>query len=163
MRLAAYAIAATAGVDVRACSRIVRSPPAGGVATRPFLNAVIVLDTTLSPTALLARCRAIEARLGRRPARRWADRVLDIDVLLYGDARLDAANLRIPHPGILARDFVLQPLAEVWPDARDPATRLPYRDAAAIGRRLPIVGTLPRVPIRADAADAAVAGGTAML
>lgn len=141
LRRALSLIGAFPGTAVVRASRVVVSPPFGGTASAPFLNAVILVETTLPPLSLLRAGKAAERRLGRRPARRWADRVIDIDVLVYeGFTRTDG-ELVLPHPRIAERPFVREPLAEVWPDAPG----LPYLSAVVQGRRpLPIVATLPR-------------------
>ncbi|HFQ13381.1 MAG TPA: 2-amino-4-hydroxy-6-hydroxymethyldihydropteridine diphosphokinase [Gammaproteobacteria bacterium] len=83
-----------------------------------YLNAVARLDTALAPHALLDALQAIETAHGRRrDGRRWAPRTLDLDLLLYGDQQLDDARLRVPHPGMAERNFVLYPLAEIAPAA----------------------------------------------
>jgi 2-amino-4-hydroxy-6-hydroxymethyldihydropteridine diphosphokinase len=126
LAVALAALAATPGVDVVAVSRLYRTPPAGGVARGWFLNAVVLVRTTLEPGPLLARCRAIEARLGRRPAPRWADRVLDLDLLLHGERVQDGRDPVLPHPRMAERPFVIVPLLEVAPQARDPRTGRPF-------------------------------------
>jgi 2-amino-4-hydroxy-6-hydroxymethyldihydropteridine diphosphokinase len=91
-----------------------------------YLNAVVRGETTLSPETLLAKCLQIEASLGRvRPSgRAKASRTIDIDVLLYGDVVIDTPLLKIPHPAMLRRAFVLVPLANVArPGLVHPVTR----------------------------------------
>ncbi|MCF3933058.1 2-amino-4-hydroxy-6-hydroxymethyldihydropteridine diphosphokinase [Acuticoccus sp. M5D2P5] len=90
----------------------------------PFLNEVVALRTTLAPRALLSRAKAIEASLGRRPAERWAPRLIDIDILSHGDTVIEDGDLVIPHPGIASRLFVLRPWAEIDPDWRHPVMKL---------------------------------------
>lgn len=80
------------------------------------LNAVVALRTGLRPYALLRRLRAVEEAAGRRPgAPRWSPRPLDLDVLLYGDARIETDGLAVPHPRLAERRFVLRPLADLAP------------------------------------------------
>jgi 2-amino-4-hydroxy-6-hydroxymethyldihydropteridine diphosphokinase len=74
------------------------------------MNAAVAVKTRLAPLALLNRCRAIENQLGRRRILHWGPRSLDLDLLLYGNARLDTPALKLPHPRIGERDFVLAPL-----------------------------------------------------
>ena len=95
-----------------------------GAAPQPdHLNAVLRVETALSPLDLLARLRAIERDAGRPPdAPAWSPRALDLDVLLYGALRLDADELVIPHPRIAERRFVLAPLADVAPGRALPGT-----------------------------------------
>ncbi len=85
-----------------------------------FINAVAELETELSPEDLLAACREIESRLGRKREIRWGPRTIDLDILLYGDHVVDLPNLKIPHPLIAKRGFVLVPLAEIAPGAMHP-------------------------------------------
>lgn len=82
-----------------------------------YLNAVVLLNTFLGPRRLLDRCLQIELEQGRVRRERWGPRLLDLDLLLYADAVVDGPDLRIPHPRMSERRFVLAPLAEVWPGA----------------------------------------------
>ena len=92
-----------------------------GVPDQPwFLNQVLEVRTLLSPHALLERCRAVEARLGRVRTRRWGPRTIDVDVLLYADLMISAASLTVPHPHLRERAFVLVPLLELAPHLRLP-------------------------------------------
>ena len=78
-----------------------------------FLNAVVAAETTLAPVDLLAAAKAVERALGRRTGVHWGPRPVDIDILFYGETRLDELTLTIPHAGISERAFVLVPLSEV--------------------------------------------------
>lgn len=99
-----------------AVSRLYRSPPWGPVAQPDFINAVAALQTGLTATALLDALLAIERRHGRtRDVERWGPRTLDLDLLLYGDARIDQTGLSVPHPRLHTRAFVLVPLLEIAP------------------------------------------------
>lgn len=86
----------------------------------PYLNAVCLGRTELAPGALLAVVKALEERLGRAPGGHLQPRTLDVDILLYGERRLDWPQLVVPHPRLGARGFVLAPLAEVAPDLELP-------------------------------------------
>lgn len=143
LALAVRALDAAPDLVVTRCSRVFATPAAGGVARQGFLNAVIRARTTLAPLELLDRCKAVERRLGRRPARSWADRVLDVDLLLYGKRIVATERLRVPHARLAERDFFLQALAEAWPDAPNPWTGLPWAAALPPRRTYPVVGTLP--------------------
>lgn len=79
-----------------------------------------MLDTLLGPRPLLATCLEIERGLGRERRERWGPRVIDLDVLLYADAVLDLPGLKVPHPRMHERRFVLDPLAEAWPGVEIP-------------------------------------------
>lgn len=120
--LIAAAIAAlgqTEGVRVLARSRDYRTPPWGDTAQRDFVNACVMVDTRLTPEALLARALAVEAELGRdrgADARRWGPRRIDIDILAYEGVRRHEAPI-LPHPRLRERAFALVPLAEIAPEA----------------------------------------------
>jgi 2-amino-4-hydroxy-6-hydroxymethyldihydropteridine diphosphokinase len=101
-----------------AVSSFYRSAPMGPRDQPDYLNAVACLRTRLAPEALLDALQAIEAEQGRvrEGSRRWGPRPLDLDILLYGDLRLESEHLDIPHPGVFQRNFVLYPLHELRPD-----------------------------------------------
>jgi 2-amino-4-hydroxy-6-hydroxymethyldihydropteridine diphosphokinase len=106
------------GVTVEACSGFYQSAPVGVLDQPWFVNAVLKIATSLQPVELLDRLQQIERDLGRRPTRRWGERVLDLDVLLYDDLELSTDRLTIPHPRLWERLFVLRPLAELAPELR---------------------------------------------
>jgi 2-amino-4-hydroxy-6-hydroxymethyldihydropteridine diphosphokinase len=85
-----------------------------------FINAACAIDTDLSPDDLLAFVKEIERAIGRRPAPRWSARPIDIDILLFGDDVIDTPALRVPHPDMHKRAFVIEPLAEIAPDVTHP-------------------------------------------
>jgi 2-amino-4-hydroxy-6-hydroxymethyldihydropteridine diphosphokinase len=116
---AARALRATPGVAVVRASRVVESAPLGPPQPR-FLNAVLELETTLTPGALLAALQRIEGEALRRRTRHWGPRTLDLDLLLMGGQTVRRPDLCVPHPGLAARRFVLQPLAELAPDLEVP-------------------------------------------
>ena len=101
-------------------SSLYRSAPVGYAAQPDFINAVAELDTALAAHALLAELQAIEARHGRRRSFANAARTLDLDLLLFGDARIDEPQLVVPHPRMQERAFVLRPLVEIAPQALIP-------------------------------------------
>jgi 2-amino-4-hydroxy-6-hydroxymethyldihydropteridine diphosphokinase len=123
LRDALSALDALPGTRLLRASRFHRTP-AWGVEDQPdFINAAAVLETTLSPRALLDALLAIERVHGRERAAdgsRWGPRTLDLDLLLYADRVIDEAGLVVPHPQLHVRAFVLVPLAEVAPDAMVP-------------------------------------------
>ena len=98
-------------------SPLYRSRPLGTVAQPDFVNAVAGVLTQLDPPALLEELRAIEVSMGR-PERHehWGPRIIDLDLLAWGCERRSDAHLTLPHPGIVERNFVLYPLAEIAPD-----------------------------------------------
>ena len=108
---------ATAGVEVVAASPVVESAPVGGPAQGRYLNAVVLVDTTLSPRDLLHAGQDVEQAHGRTREVRWGPRTLDVDVVSYAEARLDAAGLLLPHPRAATRRFVLLPWSLVDPGA----------------------------------------------
>ena len=101
-------------------SGLYRSAPMGHVDQPDFLNAVAQLDTDLAAEALLQGLQEIERRHGRERPFAGAPRTLDLDLLLYGNARISTPRLTVPHPRMHERAFVLQPLAEIAPDALIP-------------------------------------------
>ncbi len=103
---------------VEAVSSIYQTAPVGGPEQPPFLNAVCLLVTDHDPETLLDLLAGIEARWGRTRDLQWGPRTLDLDLLLFGDETVDTARLVVPHPRLAERRFVLEPLVEVWPDAR---------------------------------------------
>jgi 2-amino-4-hydroxy-6-hydroxymethyldihydropteridine diphosphokinase len=105
---------------VTVASSLYRSAPLGYSDQPDFLNAVVQLDTGLSPEALLDRLRDIEDRHGRERPFANAPRTLDLDLLLYGDRVVDTPGLVLPHPRMHERAFVLQPLTEIAPDIAIP-------------------------------------------
>lgn len=150
LSLAVRLLALQPGVRLLAASRLYRTPPWGGVARNPFLNGAVLLRVTTEPEALLAACKALELRLGRRQGLRWGDRVLDLDLLWMQDLRIDRVDFRLPHPRIAERSFVVRPLEDVLPGAVDPRTgrsflalHLELGPAAALPRAVP-VGLLPQ-------------------
>jgi len=102
-------------------SRLYGSRPFGPVAQPDFVNAAVGLLTQLSADELLGQLRALESAFGRpRERERWGPRVLDLDLLCYGRERRTSAVLTLPHPGIVERNFVLYPLADIAPDLELP-------------------------------------------
>lgn len=96
-------------------SPLYANPPLGPMQP-DYVNAVAELQTTQSPQSLLAALQAIEQAQGRvRVGTRWGPRVLDLDILLFGDLQWDAPELQIPHPGLADRVFVLRPLLDLNP------------------------------------------------
>jgi 2-amino-4-hydroxy-6-hydroxymethyldihydropteridine diphosphokinase len=102
--------------EVLAVSSIYRSAPLGSVQQPDFLNAVAQLRTRLDATKLLRHLLRIERSRGRIRAERWGPRTIDLDLLVHGDTVSDAQELKLPHPGIAERNFVLLPLQEIAPD-----------------------------------------------
>jgi 2-amino-4-hydroxy-6-hydroxymethyldihydropteridine diphosphokinase len=103
--------------DVVAVSPVYETDPVGGPGGQgAYLNAVVELDTGLSPRELLELGQALERAAERVRAERWGPRTLDVDVLLVGDLVVDEPDLQVPHPRMWNRDFVLVPLRDLAPD-----------------------------------------------
>lgn len=111
------AVSRIADVRELAFSSLYRSTPMGPADQPDYVNAVMAVETTLAPLALLRELQIIETAYGRvRTGERWGPRTLDLDLLLYGDETIVSDVLTVPHPGIADREFVLYPLAEIAPD-----------------------------------------------
>ncbi len=98
-------------------SSLYLSKPMGGADQSDYINAVVLLQSKLSPTELFAATSSIENQQGRvRSTQKWASRIIDIDIILYGDEKINTKELQIPHYDISAREFVLYPLYEIEPE-----------------------------------------------
>ena len=128
------------GIEVLAVSRLIETDPAGGPPQGRYLNGAIEVRTRLEPRELLAALQRIESALGRVRAVRWGPRELDLDILLYGDRVVREPDLEVPHPRMLERAFVLEPLAEIAPARVHPVTGrtiLEHWRSLRSGARLP--------------------------
>ena len=96
-------------------SSLYETQPWGYLDQGPFLNQVLEVATNISPQLLLAEIKATEQSLGREPGIRYGPRLIDIDILFYGDQVIDSPDLTVPHPRLHLRSFVLVPLAELAP------------------------------------------------
>lgn len=111
-------------VRVTQLSFLTEYDPVGGPAQERYVNAVAAVETGCSPHELLAILQRIEHVLGRRPSTvRWGPRPIDLDLLLYDEAVIDAPDLSVPHPRMHTRRFVLEPLAQLAPQAVHPVLR----------------------------------------
>jgi 2-amino-4-hydroxy-6-hydroxymethyldihydropteridine diphosphokinase len=117
---------------VVARSALYRSPPWGVAEQAAFVNAAALVDTALEPRALLGALQRIEREAGRVPTYRWGPRVLDLDILAYGDERVDEPHLVIPHARLTERAFALVPLAEIDPRFAAQRDALPPGERAAV-------------------------------
>jgi len=111
-----------------------------------FLNCAVALETTKTPTQLIAALLTIEREMGRQRTQRKGPRTIDIDILLFGDTVVDSPELTIPHPAMQQRRFVLEPLAEIAADARHPVLGKSVRELLD---GLPVGQTVRKIPIRA--------------
>lgn len=101
---------------VTAMSSVYETDPVGGPDDQgPYLNMVVELETSLDPFALLRRCQRIESEAMRQRSVHWGPRTLDVDIIQFGDIRVDSEDLVVPHPRFAERRFVLEPLAEIAP------------------------------------------------
>jgi 2-amino-4-hydroxy-6-hydroxymethyldihydropteridine diphosphokinase len=140
MAAALRALDADPRVEILAVSSLYRTPPWGVTDQPDFLNAVASVRTELGARELLDLCLDIEKSLKRVREMRWGPRLIDIDVLVFGEARIDEEGLHVPHPRMLERAFVMLPLAEIAPELE-----LKGRPARDWARDLDVTGieTLP--------------------
>jgi len=119
------ALSTTDGITIQQISSLLENPAIGGPPeSPPFLNAAAEIKTTLGSHALLHRILEIEQSLGRTRRQKWEPRQIDIDLLLYGEEIISSQELVIPHPLMHERRFVLQPLAEIAPEAVHPTLQM---------------------------------------
>jgi 2-amino-4-hydroxy-6-hydroxymethyldihydropteridine diphosphokinase len=135
---------------IRRLSPVYETEPVDFKQQRAFLNLVAEAETEFFPMMLLSRVQKIERELGRRrtgPPK--GPRTIDIDILLYGAARLQSARLEIPHPRMHERRFVLAPMVELAPDLRHPVLRRSMRDllAGLAGQHVRRIEFMPRLPV----------------
>jgi len=116
-------ITAQPGIRLVKASSCYESEPVGYLDQDWFINQVVEVETTLGPLELLHVLQGIENRLGRRRLIRWGPRVIDLDLLLFGDLVLRTGELTVPHPRMYERNFVLIPLNEIAPEYRHPDAR----------------------------------------
>lgn len=112
---AVHKLAALGQVKV---SRLYQSPPMGPQDQPNYLNAAVQLMTDLPPLALLDELQRFEQESGRVRLRRWGERTLDLDLLLYGEEQIQNTRLTVPHVGVMERDFVLMPLLDLAPELK---------------------------------------------
>jgi 2-amino-4-hydroxy-6-hydroxymethyldihydropteridine diphosphokinase len=97
-------------------SRVIETEPWGDTDQPRFLNQVVEIEWDGTARRLLAAAKSVEREGGRKPTRRWGPRVIDVDILLFGDERISDGDLQVPHPGIRERPFVLESLRELGTD-----------------------------------------------
>jgi len=107
------AVASLPSTRLIAASRVEETAPFGSGPQGPYLNQMVLVGTRLSPRALLHALQRIECTLGRIRSRRWGARTIDLDIVRYGQVTCCSDELRLPHPGIAARDFWRRELAEL--------------------------------------------------
>ncbi len=116
---------------VLALSSLYESDPVGPQDQPKFTNAVIKVETRLSPFKLLLLLQTIEKEIGREKTVLWGPRVIDLDIIFYGDLIINTDSLVIPHPKAHERRFVMEPLLEIEPTAWHPAKKMAIRDICA--------------------------------
>jgi len=130
--------AAAEAIGAERLSRI-RLTHAIGPAGRSFANAAAIVSSRLDPPDLLAELKAVERRFGRRGGRKWGPRVLDLDLVLWSEGSFAEAGIVVPHPGFRDRRFVLEPLAQIAPQWRDPLTGATVRQLLVrLGKGRPV-------------------------
>lgn len=118
-------LGSTEGVEILRASGLYRTPPWGDSSQDDFINAAVQIETSLGPIPLLRGLQSIENVMGRqRNGRRWGPRLIDIDLLLYGDLQCRSEELELPHPRMHERAFVLVPICEL-----DATLKIPGRGA----------------------------------
>ena len=115
-------LAGIQGIEIVRSSRIYETEPVGP-AQPEYLNGALEIRTSLAPGQLLAACLGVEDAMGRVRLERWGPRIVDVDVLTYGDEDVDEPDLTIPHPRMHERAFVLVPLLELTADPHLPGGR----------------------------------------
>jgi 2-amino-4-hydroxy-6-hydroxymethyldihydropteridine diphosphokinase len=130
-----------------ASSSLYETEPVGITDQPPFLNAAAHLFTDLEPARLLEALLEVERRMGRRRTRRWGPRIIDLDLLLYEDLIVERPRLRVPHPELTRRAFVLVPLAEIAPGVVEPRSG---RRVDQLLRALNSTGGVRPYPLRED-------------
>jgi 2-amino-4-hydroxy-6-hydroxymethyldihydropteridine diphosphokinase len=111
--------------------------PAIGIGLRDFANAVAIVESEHAPPAMLRALKAIEREFGRRPGRRWAPRVLDLDIAAWDGGRWQSRRLTVPHKGLKDRPFVIGPLAAIAPNWRFEGHQNARHLAQRLARRRP--------------------------
>ena len=113
IRKALDLISKTRGIEIEKSSRIYETEPQGGPKQGKFLNAAVKIKTSLAPHYLLKTLKKIESDLGRKKTVRFGPRQIDLDILFYGNKIINRKNLKVPHPRMFEREFVLRPLREI--------------------------------------------------
>ncbi len=114
------AIAKLSGVKILKVSGIYETEPVDCETDEKFLNAAILIETSVSPAVLLGECLGIEAAMGRIRSKRNEPRIIDLDLILYEGFKAESYELTLPHPRALERAFVMAPLLELYPEGRAP-------------------------------------------
>lgn len=116
------------GISVKRRSSVYETEPWGVREQPPFLNMVVEAETDLTPLLLLQTLQNIERKVGREVSYKWGPRSIDLDILLFDNLVVNEEGLRIPHPLMHERDFVLRPLNEIAPDVNHPLLKKSVRE-----------------------------------
>lgn len=117
---------------ITAFSAIYETAAWGETDQSDFLNQALSCKTTLSPNEILAQIHIIEDKMGRIRTKKWGPRIIDIDIIFYDNEIIENHNLKIPHPQVTNRNFVLRPLLDICPDKVHPALSQTIKELAAI-------------------------------
>jgi len=123
IRFALAAMGQMPGSSVLRMSAVYETEPVGNADQPKFLNAAVELETSLDPAVLLKSLQRIEHHMGRVRQVKWEPRVIDLDILFFGSQVIDTPELKVPHPELSLRGFVLVPLCDLIPEFEDPASR----------------------------------------
>jgi 2-amino-4-hydroxy-6-hydroxymethyldihydropteridine diphosphokinase len=134
------AIRGLAGVGaVRAVSSFYQTEPVDFVDQPWFLNCAVAIESSVSPERMMAELLGMEQKMGRERVHRKGPRTIDIDILMFGERIVDSPELKVPHPAMHRRRFVLAPLAEIAPEARHPAMKKTVTELLAELPERPVV------------------------
>jgi 2-amino-4-hydroxy-6-hydroxymethyldihydropteridine diphosphokinase len=113
------------GISLKKVSSFYKTSPLGDINQNWFVNCAVCLKTDFTAEVLLQTCLAIETSMGRVRKKRWGERVIDIDLILYGDQIIENEFIHLPHPRMLERGFVLIPMTEIAPEKNHPLSNRP--------------------------------------
>lgn len=123
----AISLMQNSNIIIKKISSIYETEPWGLKDQQRFINMAVEAETRLSPEELLNVLKCVEKQMGRERGEKWGPRIIDLDILLYDDIVIDMEHLRIPHPLLHDREFVLCPLAEIAPDKVHPVLKKSIR------------------------------------
>jgi 2-amino-4-hydroxy-6-hydroxymethyldihydropteridine diphosphokinase len=124
LKAAIEKISSRDGINLEKVSSFIVTKPVGELAQPDFLNAVVKAKSDLKADDILRITQGIEQEMGRRRAVKNGPRIIDLDILLYGEEIIDSDHLRVPHPRMFERDFVLRPLFEIEPSLKETVEKM---------------------------------------
>jgi len=127
-------------------SRFYETKPYGYFDQPDFLNSALLMETELGPEVLLEKLKEIERNMGRKDSGKWRERIIDIDIIFYDDLIVDSPNLKIPHPEMQFREFVLRPLSEIEPQKRHPLLKKSVEELLRELPSIPYVDSIKAPP-----------------